>query len=92
MVYAVPDSSWDEHAITWNEKPAYRESLGSVGVTANVPGAFVGVDLTAYVQAARQAGRSSVSVMLRAPVHTSAYVSFDAREAGETGPQLVISR
>ncbi len=88
-VFRVGNQSWDEQTVTWSTKPAYGPLLGIVKVRGTAP-QWVEIDLTAFVQAEQQAGRHTISVALRALEHTSAYASFDSREAG-SGPQLVIT-
>jgi len=88
-IYPVADTSWDEHRMTWNSKPGYGGLLGTVTVVGVTP-QWVELDLTAYVQSARRAGRQMISLALRTPVHTSAYVSFNSREAAGGAPELAV--
>jgi uncharacterized delta-60 repeat protein len=89
-IYPVRNASWDEQTVTWNTKPSYGPQLGTVKVTGTTA-AWVEVDVTAFVQAEQRAGRDIVSLALRATEHTSAYASFDSREAGQSAPQLIIT-
>jgi endoglucanase len=89
-IFRVSNQSWDEQTVTWNTKPAYGSLLGVVTVNGTTP-QWVEIDLTAFLQAEQKAGRSMVSVALRALEHTSASASFDSREAGLVAPQLVIT-
>jgi hypothetical protein len=89
-IFRVGNQSWDERTVTWNTKPAYNPLLGIATVRGTAP-QWVEIDVTAFVQAERQAGRDTISVALRALEHTSSYASFDSRETGEFGPQLIIT-
>ena len=89
-VFRVGNQSWDEQTVTWSTKPAYGPLLG-IATVRGTAAQWVEIDLTAFVQAEQQAGRHIISVALRALEHTSAYASFDSREAGESGPQLIIT-
>jgi probable HAF family extracellular repeat protein len=90
IVYAVSDTSWDERTVTWNTRPALGAVLGSVTVERRGI-QWVELDVTKYVRAERRAGRNVVSLALRNAAHTSAYATFQSREAGNTGPRLVIT-
>ena len=89
-VFRVANQSWDEWRMTRNKQPSYGPMLGIIKVTSTMP-EWVEIDVTAFVRAEQQAGRHVVSVALRALEHTSAFASFDSREAGLSGPQLVIT-
>jgi probable HAF family extracellular repeat protein len=90
IVYAVSDTSWDERALTWNTRPALGAVLGAVTVDGRPP-QWVYVDVTKFVRSERRAGRNVISLALRSVDHTSAYAEFQSREAGNTGPRLVIT-
>jgi len=64
--------------------------LGIVTVRGAAP-QWVEIDVTAFLKAEQLAGRQFVSVALRTLEHTSAFASFDSREDGASGPQLVIA-
>jgi probable HAF family extracellular repeat protein len=89
-VYAVSDTSWNERTVTWNTRPALGAVLGSVTVKGRGI-QWVELDITKYVRAERRAGRNVISLALRNAAHTSAYATFQSREAGNTGPRLVIT-
>ena len=90
-VYAVTDTSWNEHTLTWNTRPALGKVLGSVTV-GGTAAQWVYVDVTKFVQSERRAGRNVISLALRSVVPSSAFAEFQSREAGDTGPRLVITR
>jgi hyaluronate lyase len=90
-VHPVSNQSWDERTVTWNTKPAYGAMLGTVAVTGTRP-QWIEIDVTGFVGAQKSAGRQTVSFTLRALERTSAYASFESKEAGAFAPQLVITR
>ncbi len=90
-VYAVNDTSWNEHTLTWNTRPALGKVLGSVTVDGTAA-QWVYVDVTKFVRSERRAGRNVISLALRSVVPSSAFAEFQSREAGDTGPRLVITR
>src|SRR6185503_17350640 len=89
-VYAVNDTSWNEHTLTWNTRPALGKVLGSVAVDGTAP-QWVYVDVTKFVRSERRAGRNVISLALRSVVPSTAFAEFQSREAGDTGPRLVIT-
>jgi len=89
-IFRVSNQSWDEQTVTWGTKPAYGPLLGIVKVKETAP-QWVEIDVTAFVRAEQQAGRGTISLALLSLEHTSAYASFDSRESGASGPQLVIT-
>jgi Tol biopolymer transport system component len=89
-IFRVASQTWDEQWVTWNRKPSYGPLLGIVRAKSTTAQWFE-IDLTAFLKAEKAGGRSVISLALRALEHTSAYASFDSREAGSLGPQLVIT-
>ncbi len=88
-VYSVPDVTWDERTITWNTRPNLGAVLGSITVD-DAAQQWVDIDVTKFVRSERLAGRNVISFALRVLDHTSAALEVQSREAGSTGPQLVI--
>jgi hypothetical protein len=83
------DAPWSESTVTWNTKPVASASLGSVSV-ASASGVWIELDVTAYVKAARAAGKSSMTIMLKGGVQTTAQVlTFSSRESSNR-PSLVV--
>ena len=89
-VYAVNDVSWNEHTLTWNTRPALGKVIGSVTV-GGTAAQWVYVDVTKFVRSERRAGRNVISLALRSVVPSSAFAEFQSREAGDTGPRLVVT-
>jgi len=48
------------------------------------------LDLTAYLQQQQAANKTTVSIALKGVIYTSAIVAFNSREAGATGPSLLL--
>jgi hypothetical protein len=90
-IYAVRDTSWDERAVTWNTRPNLDDVVGQVTVSGTTPQWFE-IDVTRFVRAELQAGRSVVSLSLRNVVHSSAPAEFRSRESGDVAPQLLVSQ
>ena len=93
QVFEVKDTLWNERTINFSNKPVASSTvLGEVQVDA-APAApqYYEWDLSAYVKGARQAGRRYLSFKVSNPEITSAYVSFNAKEALNNVPQLLIS-
>jgi uncharacterized membrane protein len=88
-VYAVSDSSWGEHTLTWNTRPDLGAVIGTVRVRATSPHWFE-IDVTGFVRSEQRAGHKIVSLALRNILYSSAYVEFASRESGSVAPQLVI--
>ena len=89
-VYAVSDTSWNERTLTWNTRPPLGKVLGSLTV-GGTAAQWVYVDVTKFVQSERRAGRNVISLALRSVVPSSAFAEFQSREAGDTGPRLVVT-
>ncbi len=88
-VHAVANIAWAEMTLTWNNKPALGASLGSISINSTSY-AWTEIDLTAYVQAEKIAGRNELSLALHNAAASSPYVRTNSREARSNPPQLVI--
>ena len=88
---AVSDDSWTEGAITFNNAPA----TGAVVATQTVTGqyethaAVYDFDITAYLQAAIAAGKTTVSLAITTTAGVR--VAFASSEATANAPALVIT-
>jgi hypothetical protein len=87
--YSVADTSWTEAGITWNNKPSRGAALSSATV-AGATFAWYTLDVTAYVQSERAAGRNVIGLALHNVAATDPVVQANSREAAN-GPQLVVS-
>jgi RHS repeat-associated protein len=88
-VHAVADTGWGETTITWNNKPALGSVLGSLSTTSTSY-AWKEIDVTAYVQAEKAAGRNLISLGLHNAATSSVYVRASSRNATSNKPELVI--
>ncbi|AXY73422.1 T9SS C-terminal target domain-containing protein [Paraflavitalea soli] len=89
-VHAVSNTTWTESTITWNNKPATGASLGSATVTDSI-GRYYTWDITAYVQAEKAAGRNTISLALLSTIATNPRITWNSKETGSNGPQLVVT-
>ena len=80
--YAVPDVSWVERNITYNNAPALGNQIGSLGAFRG--STWIEIDVTALVT-----GNGVVSLALTGKNSTA--VSLASRETGARAPQLVIT-
>ena len=88
--YAVSNTSWGETTITWNNKPALGAVLGSASTTSTSY-AWKEIDVTAYVQSEKAAGRNVITLGLHNGATSSVYVRANSRNATSNKPQLVIT-
>lgn len=89
-LYGVADTAWSETALRWNNRPALGGILGSFTVTSTAH-AWKEVDVTAYVNAERAAGRTAVSFGLFPPTNGQ-LVYVNSGEAVTMRPELVVNR
>jgi hypothetical protein len=81
-VYIVPNSSWGERSITYNNAPPLSNQIGSSGSFRS--STWIEVDVTALVT-----GNGTFSLAL-VGVNSTA-VSLASRESGSHAPQLIIT-
>ncbi|QRR00885.1 CBM96 family carbohydrate-binding protein [Dyadobacter sandarakinus] len=87
--YGVDNDSWTETGITKNNAPSpSTPSLGSIAV--NSFDKYYEIDVTSYVKAQKQAGDSTVSLLLNTPNNSTAVLSFFGREVSSSQPQLFL--
>lgn len=90
-------AAWDESTLTWDNKPLPNqpEELTRVTVTDAVA-RWYELDITAFIQAERTAGRTVTGVLLRNMIRSETgdfYTTFDSRETTTTNaPQLIIQQ
>jgi hypothetical protein len=89
-VFSVSDTGWTESALTWNHRPALGTRVGTFTVGSTSYGWYE-VDVTAYVNAQRAAGRRTVSFGLHNPADSAAEVLINSREASSNRPALVLT-
>jgi hypothetical protein len=86
---SVASTTWQEGTLTWNNRP----SLGSRLSTVRLPDTtarYYEFDVTAFVRAEKAAGRNVLSLALSNPAATSAFMTFNSRQAASNRPELVI--
>lgn len=90
-VHAVPDTTWTESGVTWNNKPTPNDAiLSSQPVTG--PIAVFEWDVTSWVKAELAAGRTTISLALRCPVTHEALVEVQSRDHTiGVAPQILVS-
>ncbi len=89
-VYGVSNTTWTESTITWNNKPATGSSLQTTSVT-DATARYYTWDITAYVQSELAAGRTLISLALLSGVATDPRITWNSKETGSNGPELVIT-
>ncbi len=91
-IYSVPDTTWTERGITFNNKPATDANpLSQVKVTGNAVTAY-DLDVTAYVLAQKAAGASKASFAIIQPTPNGTVTfTFNSREATTNQPTLIIN-
>ncbi len=82
QVYQVPDTSWSETTITYNNAPALGGMVGSMAAFSG--GAWTTVDVTSVIN-----GNGTFSLGLTDKNNTA--ISFVSREGGANAPQLEIT-
>lgn len=90
-VYGVPNSTWGETTLTWNNKPAHSALLDSVTVASTTPTIYEW-DVTSWVQSELAAGHLTISLTLHS-TNTSNLLPFlraNTREAATDTPELVL--
>ena len=87
---AVPSTTWSETGLRWTNRPAVGVVLGSFTVTSTAH-AWKEVDVTAYVNAERAAGRTAVSFALQPPTNGE-LVYLNSGEATSMRPELRINQ
>ena len=90
-MHSVATTTWTETGLTWNNRPARSgTALRSVVVGGTSLGGY-DLDVTSYVQSQKASGRTVVSFALHAPNTSVAVATANARESGNSRPQLVIT-
>ena len=86
-------ASWSENTITWTNRPtAATEVLDSNLISGTVDQMYE-FDVTGFVTAQKQAGRSNVTLIVRGVSVTSPYAIFDSDESSDvnTRPRLLVT-
>jgi ELWxxDGT repeat protein len=91
--YSVSTTTWTETGLTWNNKPASGSTaLATVTIVNNSTTArWYELDVTAYLQAEKAAGRNVVSLAFKNLANSTPYVSFTSKEGTAANrPQVLI--
>ncbi len=82
-VYSVANTTWTETGLTWNNKPASgATALATVTIVNNSTTArWYELDVTAYLQAEKAAGRNTVTLALKNLANSTPYVTLSSKEA-----------
>lgn len=92
-IFSVATTTWVESgngSITWNTKPVSgATALASCTITDNIS-RWYEWDVTAYLQTEKAAGRNVVSLVIKNSAQSSAFASFNSKEAATNQPQLVL--
>ena len=92
-VYSVSSTTWTETGLTWNNRPASgTTALGTATIVNNSNTArWYELDVTAYLQAEKAAGRNVVTLALKNLANSTPYVSFTSREGTAANrPQVLV--
>ena len=95
-VHAVPNTTWSEAILNWNNRPALGIVLDNKNVTAQQPTPttqWIEFDVTDYLRVEKLAGRNVIALGLHNALHSSPLVFITSKEAANTAlrPQLVIT-
>ena len=89
-VAGVSSGTLSETGTTWSNKPVAGSTLGTA-IVNGVAGTWIEIDISAYVKAAKAAGKTSITLSLAGTASTNAFASIASRETGSNGPQLVVA-
>ncbi len=91
-VHAVSNTAWTETGLTWNNKPASgTTALATATIVSNSTTArWYELDVTAYLQAEKAAGRNVVTLAFKNLANSSPYVSLTSKEGAAANRPLVL--
>ena len=89
-VFYVPDNSWGESTITFNNKPAQSGSSYATKTITGTTQQYYEWNITSLVQARKTAGSTMLSMVLKCAAKGS-FVKFNTKEAAANNPQLVVT-
>lgn len=82
---------WSETTMTFNNQPGKSGGALATATVTSTSGEWVELDVTAFVQQAITAGKTSIDFALDGTKSSTAFVAIASRESGATAPQLVVS-
>jgi len=86
--FGAADTTWSESGITFNNKPAPTGSALSSQTVTSTTARWYEWDLTSYIAAARAAGQTTVTIVLRNLTSSPTHATFASDESGDFRPQL----
>ena len=86
----VSDIAWGESTINWNNKPAVGLKQAAFNVI-DTTSRWYEIDLTSYVKAQKTAGKTAISLALRATTSVTPNAVFNSDEATSNRPELKIT-
>jgi O-glycosyl hydrolase len=90
-VLNASNTTWTEGGITWNNKPATNATVrGSFTVTGTSAQNY-DINLTSFLQAELAAGRTKVTIALKAPNTSNPWAIFDSDTSATNGPRLIVT-
>ena len=89
-VFSVANTSWTENTLTWNNKPAAGTTALATATVSNAVYSYVTWDITNYVKSEISAGRKTISLAMKSMAAYDPRILWNASEAGNNPPQLVI--
>ncbi len=84
------ENNWTEGGITFNAKPTTTGIRATTTISGTTQKTY-DIDLTAFLQAEKAAGRNAVTLVLRSNTSTSTLASFNSDEAASNGPRLIVT-
>jgi|GEM_PF-1331004 len=86
------NSTWQESSLTYSNKPAPQSAIYGTKTISGTTAQYYEWDLTSLVQLRKNAGATSISLVLRCSVKVSGnFAKFNSKESVSNRPQLVIT-
>jgi N-acetylneuraminic acid mutarotase len=83
------ENDWDESTVTFDSRPSLSGgTFGTINLTSN--GKWFEINVTAYVQAAANAGQTSITFSLSGVTNSPPFGVINSSEASSNAPELVI--
>jgi uncharacterized delta-60 repeat protein len=90
-VYSSTNTTWSETGLTWNNRPAAGATALRSATVSGTTSKWYELDLTDFLKAERAAGRTAVTLVIRASAASAATVLFNSDEAAGSRPELVVT-
>jgi ELWxxDGT repeat protein len=90
-VYSSTNTTWGETGLTWNNRPAAGAAALRSATVSGTTSKWYELDLTDFLKAERAAGRTAVTLVIRASAASAATVLFNSDEATGSRPELVVT-